>query len=55
MRPAGGSGLLGTGGEDHGGGEAVHAQSRDVDLVAAVGGELQRDKRGKVLSVCVLL
>ncbi|KAG7220379.1 hypothetical protein INR49_018217, partial [Caranx melampygus] len=33
---AGSSGFLGTRGEDHRGGEAVHAQCRDVDLIAAM-------------------
>lgn len=40
----GGSGLLGAGRQDHGGGEAVDAESRDVDLIAAVGRELRRDR-----------
>ena len=39
----GGSGLLGTRGEDHRCGEAVHTQSRDVDLVTAVSGKLDRE------------
>lgn len=34
------SGFLGPRGQDDGGGEAVHAQCRDVDLVTAVGGKL---------------
>lgn len=43
--PAGGSsGLVRARGEDHRGGQAIHAQGRDVDLAAAVGGELRRDK-----------
>jgi len=38
-----GSGFLGAGGEDHGGGETVDTQSRDVDLITAVGGKLERE------------
>lgn len=39
---AGGSGLLGAGGQNHRGGETVHTQSRDVDLITAVGRKLRR-------------
>lgn len=35
------SGLLGARGQDYGGGQAVHTQSRDVDLVTAIGGKLE--------------
>lgn len=35
------SGLLRAGRQDHWGGEAIHAQSRDVDLTTAVGGKLE--------------
>lgn len=45
FRRAGSSGLLGPRGEDHGGGEAVDAQSRDVDLITAVRGKLRRDRK----------
>lgn len=41
-----GSGLLGARGQNHRGGESVHAQRRDVDLVAAVGRKLQRNRDG---------
>lgn len=41
FRRAGSSGLLGPRGEDHGGGEAVDAQSRDVDLITAIRGKLE--------------
>lgn len=41
MRPAGGSGFLGSGGENHRSRETVDAQGRDVDLVTAVGGKLE--------------
>lgn len=44
------SGLLGSGGENHRGGEAVHAQSRDVDLVTAIRRELGRDRDGSLIS-----
>lgn len=37
----GSSGLLGAWGEDHRGGEAVDAQSRDVDLITAISGKLE--------------
>lgn len=41
---AGGSGLLGAGGQNHRGGETVHTQSRDVDLITAVGRKLRSDR-----------
>lgn len=41
------SGFLGARGQDHGGGQAVHAQSRDVDLVTAVGGKLRTETQTK--------
>lgn len=44
FRRAGSSGLLGPRGEDHGGGEAVDAESRDVDLITAVRGKLKRQR-----------
>lgn len=37
----GDSGLLGSGGKNHRSGEAVHAESRDVDMITAVSGELE--------------
>lgn len=43
MRRAGSSGFLGAGGENHGGGETIDAQSRDVDLITAVSGKLERE------------
>jgi len=48
VRRAGSSGFLGAGGEDHGGGESVDAQSWDVDLVTAVRRKLQRDKQTEI-------
>lgn len=42
-RSWGRSGFLGARGQDDGGGQAVHAQRRDVDLVTAVGGKLRTD------------
>lgn len=45
VRPAGRSGLLGAGGQNHGGGQTVHTQSRDVDLITAVGGKLGRETK----------
>lgn len=46
MRRAGSSGFLGAGGQDHGGGETVDAQGRDVDLITAVSGELEGELGG---------
>lgn len=40
---AGGSGFLGSRGQDHRRGQTVHAQSWDVDLITAVGGKLRRE------------
>lgn len=40
-RRAGSSGFLGSWRENHGGGETVHAQRWDVDLIAAISGELE--------------
>lgn len=44
MRRAGSSGFLGAGGQNHRGGQTVDTQSRDVDLITAVGGKLRRDR-----------
>lgn len=44
VRWAGSSGFLGAGGQNHGGGQTVDTQSRDVDLITAVGGKLRRDR-----------
>lgn len=44
MRWAGSSGFLGAGGQNHRGGQTVDTQSRDVDLITAVGGKLRRDR-----------
>lgn len=41
MRRAGSSGFLGAGRENHGGGETVDAEGRDVDLITAVRRELE--------------
>lgn len=51
---AGGSGFLGTRGEDHRGGKTVHAQCWNVDLIAAVSGKLKRDNRINIVSVCLI-
>lgn len=47
------SGLLWTRGQDHRRGQAVHAQSWDVNLITAIGGELRTDRETavKLLSV----
>lgn len=42
------SGLLRTRGQDHRRGQAVHAQSWDVNLIAAIGGELRTDRETAV-------
>lgn len=42
-RSWGRSGFLGARGQDHRGGQAIHAQRRDVDLVTAVGGKLRTE------------
>lgn len=55
VRWAGSSGFLGAGGENHGGGEPVNAQSRDVDLITAVSGKLKRDTETCDIKAALLL
>lgn len=43
VRQSWSSGLLRTRGQNHRSGQAVHAQSWDVNLITAIGGELRRD------------
>lgn len=37
------SGFLWTRGQNHRGGQTINTQSRDVDLITAISGELRRD------------